>query len=85
MNAHTPGPWHIGDGTRIIGANSQRVSVCDDNHATPGLANARLIAAAPDLLAALKAIADTTCNHGPNEVCCRDLARSAIASARGEL
>lgn len=42
---HTPDPWHIGDGLRIIGANSQRVAVCDDNHATPGLANARRIAA----------------------------------------
>lgn len=51
---HTPGPWHVGKSLRIIGANSQRVAVCDDNEATPGMDNARLIAAAPDLLAALE-------------------------------
>lgn len=58
MNAHTPGPWHRGKYIRIIGANSQRVAVCDNNEVTPGLYNAYLIAAAPDLLAALEALAD---------------------------
>jgi len=54
MSNHTPGPWHVGKDTRVIGANSQRVCVCDDNELTPGFDNAKLIAAAPDLLYAME-------------------------------
>ena len=65
---HTPGPWHIGKGLRIIGANSQRVAVCDDNEATPGMDNARLIAAAPDLLEALTMLYDSITDERADEV-----------------
>ena len=45
-------------------------------------ANARLIASAPDLLAALRRIANEPCDHGPG-FCPRDHARAAIAKAEG--
>lgn len=51
---YTPSPWHIGKDLRIIGSNSQRVAVCDDNEATPGWANALVISAAPVLLETLQ-------------------------------
>jgi hypothetical protein len=60
---HTPGPWHIGvrtfhAGRDVYGPKGEPVAVADDAiTATPEAeANARLIAAAPDLLAALQAI-----------------------------
>ena len=79
--AHTPGPWHatlhqVGD------ENNVRVADCyslEKGHDT-ARANARLIAAAPDLLAALEALlllADP-CESAVG------VARAAIAKARGE-
>jgi len=60
---HTPGPWHIGvrtfhAGRDVYGPKGEPVAVADDAiTATPEAeANARLIAAATDLLAALQAI-----------------------------
>ncbi len=70
MAQHTPGPWHLGakfvgtvDGYSVQGfpISAQGQSICRV-HAGHILgfgnedANARLIAAAPDLLAALKAL-----------------------------
>ena len=61
--AHTPGPWthyeHSTANIRIVGTtltNAQQHAVahlCPTGRAELDLANARLIAAAPDLLAAL--------------------------------
>jgi len=52
---HTPGPWHA-NGTQIIGPSGKRdqyvADVARDVGAEAALANARLIAAAPELLAA---------------------------------
>ena len=53
MIKHTPGPWHVSNGVQIRSAKHQICKVWmmrngEDN------ANARLIAAAPDMLAALK-------------------------------
>jgi hypothetical protein len=45
---------------------------------------ARIRRAAPDMLATLERIAETPCDHGPQEFCPRELARAAIAKARGE-
>jgi hypothetical protein len=54
---HTLGPWHIGmhPGPIIYGADSSQVADCrgDLLGKDESLANLRLIAAAPDLLAAL--------------------------------
>ena len=61
---HTPGPWIILDDTRKpcqITAKGSAIRVADvwATDFPDGQANARLIAAAPDLLAALKAIMAT--------------------------
>ncbi len=61
---HTPGPWRVGDGSFVIGNHpAPGITGSDDVHHYGGhlicesvsQANARLIAAAPDLLEALKA------------------------------
>jgi len=55
MSAHTPGPWGL-DGNLIEGPDGERVAcITAYSRRTPKQkANARLIAAAPDLLAALR-------------------------------
>lgn len=55
MSAHTPGPW-IATGRVISGGNPEFLiceTTCGRSLRDEDLANARLIAAAPDLLAAL--------------------------------
>lgn len=52
-------------------------------------ANSRLIAAAPDLLAALQVIngwskCQCTAKHGDNQNCCVLIAQAAIAKAKGD-
>lgn len=74
---HTPGPWEVGDdgistpfvGDRIIVNTGQECAEAD----------ARLIAAAPDLLAALHLIADA--HHYSGMTYCQYVARDAIAKA----
>jgi hypothetical protein len=72
---HTPGPWRVGpvDDTRVEDANGNEVAQIDGDYNHPDTwplmeANARLIAAAPDLLAALhegrRAIGD---HFAPND------------------
>ncbi len=85
----TPGPWHA-NGTQIIGARGKRTQyvaeVLRDNGVMIARDNARLIAAAPELLNACKALlkfneelaADLNISkHYPSA----DAARSAIAKA----
>ena len=60
MKTHTPGPWHLIDQTEIRNASGCTVCVTSE-YRVPGreqeaIADARLIAAAPDLLAALRAM-----------------------------
>lgn len=102
MTDHTPGPWHCGekfvgsvDGFKVYGypisANGQAIARV---HAgTPGRhgfgneeANARLIAAAPEMLAALHAIESAF--HNPKTLVraamdALEHARNAIAKAEG--
>jgi hypothetical protein len=59
MNKHTPGPWKIGapppNGEQTIGTQQGlMVAVATTGANTPTEANARLIAAAPELLEALR-------------------------------
>lgn len=69
MSKHTPGPWtysenaygavfvHGGETlTSSVGTEYKELVAGGNNHNTLTIANARLIAAAPDLLAALKQI-----------------------------
>jgi len=95
---HTPGPWAVGNArkhsrwidapewdrlakviTRMDGADKE----CDD-----GLANARLIAAAPELLDALQALRGACVDEGwllkSKYWLVLDKARAAIAKATGE-
>ena len=90
MNAqHTPGPWtHEGQGD-ITGIENDpgngcvgKVDVaCVYLRTVPGRneSNARLIAAAPEMLRALRAIVEES--NDPGAV---DFARAAIAKAEGE-
>ncbi|CAB4122389.1 hypothetical protein UFOVP37_8 [uncultured Caudovirales phage] len=95
MSKHTPGPWAMPDSGqgRIskVGANGGwdgliATADCGDyaRSRSEGLANARLIAAAPELLEALKDMLD-----GHEDACtgygegAADKARAAIARATG--
>lgn len=51
MTTHTPGPWHVSNGVQIRSAKHQIAKVWS-MRGGEGNANARLIAAAPDLLEA---------------------------------
>ena len=82
MTQHTPGPWKT-TGANITDANRNHVATVTDGGTTDGEANARLIAAAPELLAALKDIAETQWANGvPSSGALRE-ARAAIAKAEG--
>lgn len=106
MSKHTPGPWHTDD------APEHAIAVCTNSGETVAdvfpnadaqsgvttYANARLIAAAPELLEALKDLAKrhaTTvkecggCDHSVGICWCDDIralddANAAIAKATGE-
>jgi len=77
---HTPGPWNL-DGTPQAGdcdilASGQRIAMLDNNNPS----DARLIAAAPDLLAFAQAVA----NYPGADAGLVIAARTAIAKALGE-
>jgi len=63
-NKHTLGPWVIGNPTEIHAPDGTRIVACcqthDDAADDQSEANALLIAAAPDLLAALESLHDAT-------------------------
>lgn len=57
--AHTPGPWLLSSSGVHVRKTARGFNICDLNDALPPgewEANARLIAAAPELLAALRAL-----------------------------
>ncbi|MGC4075445.1 MAG: hypothetical protein QM702_00105 [Rubrivivax sp.] len=93
---HTPGSWHVGGDFGAIVYDSQGWAVADaktshGRHDPQGAAtrNARLIAAAPDLLAALQALmSDPHLDEDEDSkvtICWEDVraARAAIAKATG--
>ena len=93
---HTPAPWTIG-GPRLTALTAQPVydvfmGAGDDGAIVEGAnaaANARLIAACPDLVAALQQIADgcerrLRKGHDEGDAASLDIARAAIAKALGE-
>ena len=65
----TPGPWMISDNPtetcQIVGADTVRVADVWCTDMPHGAANARLIAAAPDLLRACKAVAEMAVHWEP--------------------
>lgn len=96
MSGHTPGPWltqweHGGDESILSrDGGMHMIATChaEDGRVIPSKANARLIAAAPELLEALIKLADAFDDlAGFEDVGNRDAsfqARKAIAKATGE-
>jgi hypothetical protein len=92
---HTPGPWRVKNGRvetsdRYIAA----ILYAESRVTNEDKANARLIAAAPEMLVALKALCDADASYWGNEIriACADhgdaikrmrIAREAIAKAEG--
>ena len=89
MSAHTPGPWSVGDdaGNGVVPLADVPVpdvvvAMLPSTHH----ANARLIAAAPDLLAALKQVVSSAFPHPvnhPTMTAAWKVAQAAIAKAEG--
>lgn len=95
MSKHTPGPWALDDNGHDIRTHEDYWPIgCADGNLIAyvahtddvmGEANARLIAAAPDLLAACEALLNEARQFFP--MVCGDAiteAEAAIAKARGE-
>lgn len=91
MSEHTPGPWIVKE--RVAGfdilAPKSVYAVANDPGGDFGviedLEDARLIAAAPDLLEALENLLETSTGQGTHEqwLEAMDQARAAIAKAKG--
>ena len=80
---YTPGPWHIANGVQIR-SNRDQIAKIWMMRGGEGRANARLIAAAPDLLEALIELADCGAEAWGEDRPCVKWARAAIAKATGE-
>jgi hypothetical protein len=83
---HTPGPWRVGDGgATVFGPKSTQLKIVAS--LTRGLAgestkaNARLIAAAPELLESLESLVSVFISPGFEAT--TNAARAAIAKAKG--
>jgi len=78
MSDHTAGPWKFEDGS-VYGSDECPRSLCLLNEGKENChLNGLLIAAAPDMLAALKAVYAMTIPSGAEEII-----ESAIAKAEG--
>lgn len=91
--AHIPGPW-IADGPpsniHIVQARAPHMRVCFMTSDCPTVANARLVAAAPKLLAAVKGLLAHSCiadsaseDKDIEDHAAERAARSAIAEVEG--
>jgi len=94
MSKHTPGPWeikrHFDSCYRYISAPehialAQVVWCVEEEERSPVCeANAHLIAAAPELLEALENLLKVHEGEGGTQHHAGDMARAAIAKAKGE-
>ena len=83
MSKHTQGPWEILNTLEICAGNKD---ICEmKGWMNEDQANARLIAAAPDLLKALEEISLCSQNSMSSKDECGRIARAAIAKAKGEV
>lgn len=85
---HTPGPWHVGEGSKTpIVYDSHGWAVANamtyHNQHDSMDANARLIAAAPELMTALRPFANFACSPPGDCMCHNCRARDVIAKATG--
>lgn len=85
MSAHTPGPWRVapawlycGDDINVDAGTTGYIATCGKLGDETAAANARLIASAPDLLAALIGVVRIA-DRETDEF---DAARAAIAKAQ---
>ena len=79
---HTPGPWVLHEGAthvRIVGSNGENIWF-EDKRCPCVMEDARLIAAAPDLLAVIRYAVD---NPDFKSDVFDQMARAAIAKAQG--
>ena len=90
MSGHTPGPWTVTPDSFVMAGSRPSIGVARIiTHAQEFVANARLIAAAPELLALLKLLRDDWFepHYGLNDIgyaaLLRDRIRAAIAKAEG--
>ena len=86
MTQHTQGEWHVNSGCIVVNDNSDPIADCSILQGygyEVQEANARLIAAAPKLLEALKLVAGCTVIGGtvPNVM---EQVLNAIVAAKGE-
>lgn len=94
MSDHTPAPWHCSPvpGRHMLGiyaGDDDTVLICevsDEDLEVEGQrdVNARLIAASPDLLAALEGVVDWRDNNPGDWSFPGDQIRDALAKAKGE-
>lgn len=93
MNKHTPGPWKTWGNNGCLVVDSNGLQVADMFHGIPVLhrsdaecrENARLIAAAPDLLAALQEVIAAADGNGWDQLSpSLKNQRMAVAKAGGE-
>jgi hypothetical protein len=100
MSKHTPGPWEVVDlphGIVVRTESPKKTRFGASRYAAIGgfdraepdqfaeaMANARLIASAPDMLEALETIVATERDRHGYHPAWTDQARAAIAKARGE-
>ena len=78
---HTPGPWHVVEdtGEYMVDSLLHNIVVCS-THPPQHAANARLVAAAPELLMAC----EEALEHVLEGSTCHDFISAAIAKAKGE-
>ena len=85
VNNHTPGPWHVDArfAMRVVNDVDATVATtgCSDSLSESWEANARLIAAAPDMLAALEMLFASTL---PPPRSINKILLAAIAKARNK-
>lgn len=88
MSEHTPGPWHVERGERLI--HTKAIVIHGPNYQQAGdlgpvafatAPNARLIAAAPDLLAALQDLYDDWPGPDTETLAAETLAAATLAAA----
>ena len=97
MMSHTPGPWKVAENLFGNTASYEVYANVETKSGKGGYtricqitprdqkANARLIAAAPELLEALEAMVEMVEMNGLGKRYALDLAASAIKKARGEV
>ena len=84
---HTPGPWHVDYTQGIVTKDGAPIAYVYNDYSDTPLPDACLIAAAPDLLAALKAMVSAYAGQVQNDGSYAVIdvsARDAIAKAEGK-